>query len=741
MKIKALIRMFLGAVVFVLLSHTAVCRAQEAPNPDNPFYQAYVVAPSYEYELSGRKDRIKGYVVRLDAPEKLTSPGLLILVSGVASGAGYVNVNNHKYDLPGQLGEATGPARDTAKNQPGKEGWYSYSSGDDITGKIVIPVSPDHLKAGINEIEFFRNGDAGGYEVIDLRVESVQQTVPTLVGQTYHLLGRGRSATIRDFDFVFNYRSEKKRSLQDIPAWARRGKVNFYRAGIDSSHLDRMFEMFQEAHINLVATHVPSDPSSEEYRRAKAFIDRCHANNIRVTAFNSLGGIGVREVLMHSERRNWISRDEYGNLRWRAENNSFSADLQNEDYRRVALQQAAVAIDAGVDELYYDWSIGGTGDVIHFLDEVRQLAASKGKNISIFGNCKGNVLVDEVADLVKTEGTSEAGVWDGKWVHNIAQARFYYASGYGVKSYESKYEGADPGVPNPGAHDIRDGMKVGWRKPIAEASAFQSHFAIAEAGEKMLHGWIMKDNPIAVQTWADITRYFTFLSDHQDLYTDVACVSKIGVVSPPHIPSFEVSLKRDNLYNALAETNVMYEVVLLHRLTPALLSPYKAIVIPNVPYMDAGQIAAIRAYKQAGGKVYTIGSNRELQELADVQSPASLLDEAQNESGRRELLAKINQLSGEQVITIPGTNYVAANVVKKTDSDRVILHFVNYHTPLKNVRVSVNLDGVVKQIDSKRIQLLSPDGGAAKIEAASVRGTRIEFVLPELDVYDVVAIN
>lgn len=99
---------------------------------------------------------------------------------------------------------------------------------------------------------------------------------------------------------------------------------------------------------------------------------------------------------------------------------------------------------------------------------MRQLAASKGKNISIFGNCKGNILVDEVADLTKTEGTSEAGVWDGKWVHNIAQARFYYASGYGVKSYESKYEGADPGVPNPGAHDVRDGMKAGWKKPIAE---------------------------------------------------------------------------------------------------------------------------------------------------------------------------------------------------------------------------------------------------------------------------------
>jgi hypothetical protein len=739
---KRSICLLMGALVLALVGGTVLCHTQDASKPVNDSHKAYVVAPSYDYEMSGRTDRVKGYVIIVDVPEQLTSPSLVVLVSGVAPGQGHMTANGHAYDLPGLMGEVGAPSRSTEKNQPGKEGWYSYSSGDDIIGKVVIPLTPTHLRVGLNEIEFFKSPSAAGYEVIDVAVQSVPQTAPTLIGQTYHLLGRGRSSTIRDFDFVFNYRSEKKRSLEDIPVWARRGKVNFYRAGIDWSHLDRMFAMFAEAHINLVATHVPMDTSSEEYRQVKAFIDRCHANNIRVTAFNSVGGLGIRDVLMHPEEKSWISRDEFGNLVWRAPNNTFAADLQNEDYRRdVLLKQATIAIDAGVDELYYDWSIGGTGDVIHFLDEVRQLAASKNKSISIFGNCKGNILVDEVADLVKTEGTREAGVWDGKWVHNIAQARFYYASGYGVKSYESKYEGADPGVPNPGAQDVRDGMKVGWRKPIAEASAFQSHFAIAEAGEKLLHGWIMQDNPIAVQTWGDIRRYFTFLSDQQDLYTDVTCVREVGVVSPPHIPSFEVTLKRTNLYNALAESNVMYEVVLLHRLTPELLSRYKVIVIPNIPWMDADQIEAIRTYRKNGGKIYSIGSSRELRELADVQSPASMLEEAEKENGRRELLAKIRQLSGEQLITIPGTSYVAANVVRKTDSDRIIVHFVNYNTPLKNVRVSVNLDGVLKQIDNKQIKVLSPDGDAKAIEVLSVRGAKVEFVLPELDVYDVVVIN
>jgi len=729
--------------IFLSALLEVACRRQGDSPAANVSYQGYVVAPSYAYEMTGRKDRVKGYVMRVDRADQSKSPGLVILASGIGKGEGYVNFNGNKYEIPGLLAESHGAAvLPSEKNQPGKEGWYSFSSGDDIVGKIVIPLNPAHLASGINEVEFFRNSSSDGYDIIDARLESVKEAAPTVIGQTYHLLARGKAATIRDFDFVIRYRSERKRSLEDIPEWARRGKVNFYRAGIEWKHLDRMFEMFKEARINLVATNVPRDIKSEAYRRTQAFIDRCHAGNIRVTGFNSLGNLPVREVLMHPEMLSWISRDEYGIPRWREANNTFAGDLQNEDYRRsFLLKQAEIQLDAGVDELYYDFSIGGTGDVIHFLDEVRKLAASKGKNISIFGNCKGNILVDELCDLTKSEGTTEAGVWDGKWVQNAAQARFYYASGYGVKSYESKYEGADPGVPNPGARDVREGMKCGWKKPIAEASAFQSHFAIAEANDKLRMGWILKDNSIAAQSWSDISRYFAFLAENQDLYTDVTCVSKVGVISPPHIPSFEVSLKRDNLYNALVERNVMYEVLLLHRLSPEMLSRFSAVIIPNIPWVADEQLAFLRAYKKNGGKLYTIGSRRELQAIADVQSPAAMLVDVQSEKGREELVSKIKALAGAEVITLSGAKYVAANVVKKINSERVVLHLVNYDKPARNIRVSLNLDGVVKQIGRGKIRLLSPDGGARDLTGISASGTRLEFIVSNLDVYDVVTIN
>ncbi|MEJ2637762.1 MAG: hypothetical protein P8184_21070 [Calditrichia bacterium] len=734
---------YLFLAVMLLILCATPCSTLFAQQGSETIYQGITIAPTYAYHLSGRTDRVKGYLVKIDNVKSLAAPGLVILASGVSNGEGYAVVNGEKYDVPGLAGSLTTSIDKSGKNVPGKEGWYSYSSGDDIIGEMIIPLKPENLRDGLNEVTFFMNPGGDGFEIIDTRIQSVEVTAPTLVGQTYHLLARGKPSSIRDFDFVFNHTSEGMRLEKDIPDWARRGKVNFYRAGIDWEHLDRMFEMFKEAHINLVATHVPVDENSEEYAQAKAFIDRCHKAGIHVTAFNSLGNVSFRDYLMHPELEKWISRDEYGTLRWRGEQgSSYAADLQNEDYRKNdLLKRAEAEIDAGVDELYYDWAIGGTGDVLTFFNEVRELAKQKGRNVTIYGNCKGNIIADEACDLTKSEGTTEAGIWDGKWVHNIAQARFYYASGSGVKPYRSKYEGADPGVPNPGAYDVRDGMKVGWMKPIAEAAAFQSHFAIAEIGQKLLSGWVNKDNPLAMEVWNGICKYYTFLDQNRDLYTDVSCVSKIGIVAPPHIPSFEVSLTRESLYNALAEMNIMYDVLLLHRLTPEMLAPYKAIIIPNIPWMEEKQLKAIKAYKEKGGKIYTIGSTPELQQLADDTSPADIFAGLKDDGARQELRTKLVNLEGNPLLSLSNARYVAANIVHKNGSDRYILHIVNYDKPLHNVRVRVNMEGYPVKIRKGKIALFSPDAVPLKLQEVSVKGNTVEFVLPQLDIYDVVVLN
>jgi len=682
---------------------------------DGQPYQGITVSPSYSYHLSGRTNRVKGYIVKIDNIVRLKNPGLVLLAEGLDKDGAYVNVNENRYDIPPIVGG--------------------------LLGKIVIPVDVDHLKDGINEIVYLRNLNGDGYEVLDSRIESVKQNSTRVVGQTYRIIARGRLPSINDFDFVMTYRGENERRELDVPEWTKRGKVRFYRAGIDFDHLDRMFEMFKEAHINLVMVGIPSDKKSKEFIRSKEFIERCHGNGIQVTASFSLGGISLRSVIMHPELKNWISRDEYGELRWRSRGSTYLADLKNKEYKDELLKRAEVAIDAGVDELYYDWAIGGTGDVMRFFSEVRDLARKKGRNPSIYGNCKGNILVDRICDISKSEGTEEAGVWDGRWVHNVTQARFYYAAGDGWKPYRSKYEGADPGVANPGAYDVRDGMKCGWRRPIAEASAFQSHFAIAEAGKKLSEGWILKNDKLALDIWKDICQYNGFLDKNEEFYRDITTLSKVGLLAPPLIPSFEVSLERVPLYNALAEMNVMYDVLLLPRIDASTLAKYKAIVIPDIPYVDERQLKVIEDYKRGGGKIYTVGSSMDLKRLATVYSPPSICQEIQMQATRKEFLNNLQKLSPEPLIALENAKYVIANAVRKKGADRIILHLVNYSKPVENVKVKVNLEGFVNRINRESIRLLSPDSIPQEIKGVSVEGRKIKFIMPKLDIYSIAVIN
>ena len=709
---------------------------------EKQYYQGITTSTSYRYDLSGRTDRIKGYIMNIPNTANLSNPGLVLISNGIdLESEAYVMVNDNRYELPPILEGLSEETAIASDQEQGKIGWYTFSNQYDIVGEIIVSLDRDHLQDGINQVEFFKKDGTDGYNVIDARIESVTEKGTLVVDKTYRDLARGKGATIDDFDFVVNYQGKDKRMQSEVPAWTRTNNLRFYRAGVDFDNLDRMFEMFKEARINLVMIGVPADTKGDQYKRIKAFIDRCHDNGINVTASSSLGGIRLTDVILNPKLKEQIARDEYGELRWRRRGGSYLADLKNPEYHKNVLYRASVAIDAGVDELYYDWAIGGTGEVMNLFTEIRDIAKGKGRNLAIYGNCKGNILVDLVCDITKSEGTTEAGVWDGKWVHNVAQSKFYYAAGDFWKPYRSKYEGADPGVANPGAYDIRDGMKYGWKRPIAEAAAFHSHFAIAETGSKLRDGWIAKDNDLAMEIWQGICTYNNFLADNEDLYRDYVTVSKIGLLAPPVIPSFETSLTRGTFYNVLAEMNVMYDVLLLTRISEEMLSEYEVIIIPDIPWVRNEQLSVLQNYVKKGGKVFTVGSSKELRALANITASASLTQQIKERSQKMAFLRDLKELYGDPLIVLQNGPYVISNIVKKQGSDKIIVHFVNYERNIDNLKVTLNLGGFVNSVDRNSLLLLSPDDVAKTLRDVKVSGKKVEFTMPALKIYNVVTIN
>ncbi len=58
-----------------------------------------------------------------------------------------------------------------------------------------------------------------------------------------------------------------------------------------------------------------------------------------------------------------------------------ATDLSNADYRNEVFKNTAIGVRAGCDEFYYDWAIGGTGEVMNLFNEIREIAKGKGRNL------------------------------------------------------------------------------------------------------------------------------------------------------------------------------------------------------------------------------------------------------------------------------------------------------------------------------------------------------------------------
>jgi hypothetical protein len=82
-----------------------------------------------------------------------------------------------------------------------------------------------------------------------------------------------------------------------------------------------------------------------------------------------------------------------------------------------------------------------------------------------------------------------------------------------------------------------------------------------------------------------------------------------------------------------------------------------------------------------------------------------------------------------------------ANIVRKKDSGKVILHLVNYSDTVKNLKVQINLENVLDTIDENSITLFSPDRVSKKLESVTLRGKTLEVTIPELKIYNILTVN
>ena len=543
---------------------------------------------------------------------------------------------------------------------------------------------------------------------------------------------------------------------QELPSWVEQGNFRFIRLdggrieswksertwwgkefSVDEkdvlSHIydrdfDRMLDLLSEAHFNWIWVTWSNGWSvkveEENRENLKRVIARCHEKGIRVSAY-----LSASNMFQESVYRDEPETKKYGlwmhgvpmyyagpgipNLRisWRRR----LADTRKPGWRAYLLKKAALAVDAGVDAIVWDNMIGfkeGLQDLLEDTQRMaKQKAAEQGRpkvlvcaNLHISPTRFG---LNEFSDVIwEEDGKDTPGVWNGRWqVDNARKIKFLNGEKWLWQPliYENDRYHCGPRercIPTAPEQKLA----------IAEASTFGATTSRNIEGRflaSLIHG-----EPEATDAWAAIEEYNRFLDEHRDLYNQVAPAARIAVLSTG---------QRNSLADEFIRDSIFFETKVLTHLDKGLpLSDFKVLVLPyDIPPLDADQKSRFESFVAAGGLIIP------------ARKSAS------------DTLKRIEAAAGGPRLTLMPQNHVLGQLTRKADSRKLILHLLNYdqRSAKEDVRVLLNVTGLVKNLSHWRVAVLSPDEPRPRISGLSLHDSVAEFTLHRIQHYTVVILS
>jgi hypothetical protein len=311
---------------------------------------------------------------------------------------------------------------------------------------------------------------------------------------------------------------------------------------------------------------------------------------------------------------------------------------------------------------------------------------------------------DEV--IWEEDGKDTPGVWERTWqVDNARKIKFL--SGEKQPWQPLKYENdlyhcgpRERCIPSPAEQKLS----------IAEAYAFGAATSRNIEGRFLFA--LIKGEPDALEAWTAIAQYNHFLKEHQELYHQAVPAAQIALISAqPLNPLADEFLKQ----------SVFFETkVLAHLDKGVTLDRFKALVMPaDLPDLSAEQKARLDTFA-AGGGIIIRGAK----------------------AGQR-VWARAEAAAGGPRLDLEPRGYVMGQLTQKPDGRTLMLHLLNYdhHAPAENVRVRLELSGLVEDVSHWEVRVLSPDPGQPRADGLSLHGSVGEFILRGIEHYTVVSLS
>jgi hypothetical protein len=312
--------------------------------------------------------------------------------------------------------------------------------------------------------------------------------------------------------------------------------------------------------------------------------------------------------------------------------------------------------------------------------------------------------IDEV--IWEEDGKDTPGAWHGQWqVDNARKIKFLNGEKqlWQPLTYENDVYHCgrrERCIPSPAEQKLS----------IAEAYAFGAATSRNIEG-RFLYA-LIKGEPEAQEAWTAVAQYNHFLVEHRELYHQAAPAARIALISAePQNPVADELLKK----------SVFFETKVLAHLDKGVpLDRFKVLVMPpDLPNLSAEQKARLDTFAAGGGVIIRAGK----------AEPA--------------IAARAEAAAGGPRLSLEPRGYVLAQLTRKPDGGTLILHLLNYdhQAPAENVKVRLDLGGLVQDLSRWEVKVLSPDAAQPQFAGLSLHGSVSEITLGRIEHYTVVTLS
>ena len=373
-----------------------------------------------------------------------------------------------------------------------------------------------------------------------------------------------------------------------------------------------------------------------------------------------------------------------------------------------------MAVDAGVDAIMWDNMIGYDDGLAQLLDDTQRMAERKAREtgrrkVMVYANihiAPDRYALNDIDEAIwEEDGKDTPGVWDGNWqVENARKIKF--VSGEKQSWQPLQYENdvyhcgrRESCIPSPAEQKLA----------IAEAYAFGA--ATSRNIEGRFVSGLIKGEPEAREAWTAIAQYNHFMVEHRELYHKAAPAARVALISAePLNPLADEFLKQ----------SVFFETKVLAHLDKGVpLDQFKVLVMPpDLPKLSPEQQARLDTFTEGGGVIIRAGN----------AEPA--------------IAARAEAAAGGPRLSLEPRGYVLGQLTRKADGRTLILHLLNYdhQAPAENVKVRLDLGGLVQDLSRWQVDVLSPDAAQPQFAGLSLHGSVGEFTLGRIEHYTVVVL-